>query len=144
MELKRAKAHYDVRKKEASFKRGDVVYCIDHAPKNKLCPKWIGPCVVTRARGPFLFRLKHRNREWSANHDSLKLCREENLPAWIHKVKEKMNREDATTYCICKKPDDGLLMVQCQSCLDWFHGKCMKLTTVRAKQIDFLCLECDT
>lgn len=30
-------------------------------------------------------------------------------------------------YCICKKPDEGDLMVGCDGCDDWFHFKCVKI-----------------
>ncbi len=136
MELKRAKTHFDLNKKVASFQQDDVVYCLDHAPTNKLHPRWIGPCVVTQVRSPFLFKLRFRNREWTVNHDSLKPCMEDNLPAWIGKVKEKIRLNALETYCICGKPDDGFLMVQCLSCLDWFHGQCIKLTRAQATAID--------
>jgi hypothetical protein len=29
---------------------------------------------------------------------------------------------NADTHCICRKPDDGRLMVQCDQCQGWFHG----------------------
>ncbi|MCP3871092.1 MAG: DDE-type integrase/transposase/recombinase [Gammaproteobacteria bacterium] len=142
VELKRAKTHFDLNKKVATFQKGDVVYCLDHAPANKLHPKWIGPCVVLQVRSPFLFRIKFRNREWTVNHNSLKSCMEDNLPAWIGKVIDKIRRDALLTYCICRKPDDGLLMVQCLRCLDWFHGQCIKLTRAQALAIDYVCVEC--
>lgn len=33
----------------------------------------------------------------------------------------------ADVFCICKKPDEGDLMVGCDGCDDWFHFKCMKI-----------------
>ncbi len=141
-ELKRAKTHYDIHKRESTFKKGDVVYCMDHAPTNKLHPKWIGPCVITWVRSPFLFRIQFKNREWTVNHDSLKLCLSDNLPVWVQKLREKIAKDSLETYCICGKPDDGLLMIQCYSCLDWFHGKCVKLTKAQADRINYLCNYC--
>ncbi|XXQ34539.1 PHD-type domain-containing protein [Plasmodiophora brassicae] len=34
----------------------------------------------------------------------------------------------AQLYCICRKPDDGELMVQCDACSQWFHAACMRLS----------------
>ncbi|XP_057836685.1 chromatin remodeling protein EBS isoform X2 [Cryptomeria japonica] len=47
-------------------------------------------------------------------------------------------------YCKCElpyNPDD--LMVQCESCKDWFHPACINLTTNRLKTIEhFTCPDC--
>lgn len=52
--------------------------------------------------------------------------------------------EDNTPYCYCQKPDDGNFMIECHSCSDWFHGKCVNITEKEGKSIDkFLCKNCD-
>eukprot|EP00252_Welwitschia_mirabilis_P009359 TRINITY_DN2191_c0_g1_i1.p1 TRINITY_DN2191_c0_g1~~TRINITY_DN2191_c0_g1_i1.p1 ORF type:complete len:212 (-),score=19.97 TRINITY_DN2191_c0_g1_i1:495-1130(-) len=47
-------------------------------------------------------------------------------------------------YCVCEmpyNPDD--LMVQCESCKDWFHPSCMNLDIEQAKSMEyFYCPEC--
>ena len=35
--------------------------------------------------------------------------------------------EDENVYCICRKADDGLPMVQCSACDEWYHLSCMNL-----------------
>ncbi len=142
VELKRAKSYYDLNKRVGTFQKGDVVFCLNHAPQDKLHPKWVGPCVVLEVRSPFLFKLKNRNREWTANHDSLKPYLGTNLPIWVKKLQKKIAEDKLNTFCLCGKPDDGLLMVECQSCLDWFHGKCVKLTRRQANRIDYVCPDC--
>ncbi|XP_056004155.1 uncharacterized protein LOC130049934 [Ostrea edulis] len=34
-----------------------------------------------------------------------------------------------TRYCLCRQADDGKLMIQCDRCEEWFHGKCVGETT---------------
>lgn len=51
------------------------------------------------------------------------------LPSWCPayssvKVDPSTGSE---VFCICKKPDEGDLMVGCDGCDDWFHFKCMKI-----------------
>jgi len=47
-------------------------------------------------------------------------------------------------YCKCEmpyNPDD--LMVQCESCKDWFHPACLNMTTNQLKTIEhFICPDC--
>jgi len=33
-------------------------------------------------------------------------------------------------YCTCRKPDDGLLMVGCDGCPEWFHAACIGLEKI--------------
>ena len=51
------------------------------------------------------------------------------LPSWCPPYSS--TKVDPSTgaeiYCICKKPDEGDLMVGCDGCDDWFHFKCMKI-----------------
>ena len=144
VELKRAKRDYDVKTRVAKFKKGDVVYTLDHAPANKLQPKWIGPCVVSKVCSPFVYKLKYQRREWMVNHDSMKPCHEKNLPVWVTRFQEKLRQDEEDIYCVCKKPDDGFTMVECLSCFDWFHGHCMKLTQKQAQTMNFICPRCVT
>ena len=30
-------------------------------------------------------------------------------------------------YCVCRREDDGELMVACDGCDEWYHFRCMKL-----------------
>lgn len=35
-------------------------------------------------------------------------------------------------YCICRKPNDGKGMIECLTCKEWFHYKCVDLTKAKA------------
>ena len=53
------------------------------------------------------------------------------------------NLSDGDTYCICHKPDDGRLMVQCDQCEGWFHGVCVGVTSEEASSLDqYICPPC--
>lgn len=39
------------------------------------------------------------------------------------------------TYCICKGPDDGSMMLRCDGCEEWFHCKCVRVTDNRAEEM---------
>ena len=83
------------------------------------------------------------------NHDKLKPCKDREIPHWIQKYKEGKTGDPACTtqsakYCICRGPDYGTFMIQCDECREWFHGTCVKVTAADAKGIDvFLCPQCD-
>lgn len=38
----------------------------------------------------------------------------------------------AAVYCLCRKPDDGSLMVECGGCAKWFHTRCVGLRPLRS------------
>ena len=40
------------------------------------------------------------------------------------------------TYCVCRGPDTGSFMIQCNECREWYHGTCVKVTAEQAKTID--------
>ncbi|TKR71966.1 hypothetical protein L596_019494 [Steinernema carpocapsae] len=53
--------------------------------------------------------------------------------------------EDPTKilYCVCRKPDDGKLMVACDKCGEWFHGACVGFTRLMNDvKADFFCYKC--
>ncbi|CCF59665.1 hypothetical protein KAFR_0H02560 [Kazachstania africana CBS 2517] len=69
------------------------------------------------------------------------------LPEWCPpyspKKKEPVTQQEV--YCICKKPDEGELMVGCDGCDDWFHFKCMKIPEVyRSLVFAFFCPYCQS
>ena len=47
-------------------------------------------------------------------------------------------------YCICRKEEDGLI-IQCDSCDEWFHGDCISVIQEEADLMEnyvcSLCLE---
>ena len=46
-------------------------------------------------------------------------------PSILHKI-------TVPVYCSCRQPDDGSLMVECEACKEWFHGRCANITSKRA------------
>ncbi|KAH3902311.1 uncharacterized protein SCODWIG_02999 [Saccharomycodes ludwigii] len=55
-----------------------------------------------------------------------------------------MVNSDRQVYCICKKPDNGQLMVGCDGCDDWFHFKCLKITPNYKNLVySFYCPDCE-
>ncbi|KAF9142890.1 PHD finger protein 3 [Mortierella sp. GBA39] len=60
---------------------------------------------------------------------------------------ERMTRSKKV-YCHCQKPDDGNVMIQCDSCRQWFHGACVDITEEVAEMMElknekFFCEPCD-
>jgi len=48
-------------------------------------------------------------------------------------------------YCICRQPDDGSPMFQCDGCKEWFHPKCLgysELDMNKMKSKKTYCLDC--
>jgi RNA:NAD 2'-phosphotransferase (TPT1/KptA family) len=50
---------------------------------------------------------------------------------------------EAELFCVCRGPYQGDFMVQCDTCFDWFHGRCVDITLERAEGMDkFTCPRC--
>lgn len=51
------------------------------------------------------------------------------LPSWCPPYSSLKNDPESglEIYCICKKADEGDLMVGCDGCDDWFHFKCVHI-----------------
>ncbi|EDO14877.1 hypothetical protein Kpol_1012p4 [Vanderwaltozyma polyspora DSM 70294] len=67
------------------------------------------------------------------------------LPDWCPPYSslkvDSVTNEDV--YCICKKPDNGELMVGCDGCDDWFHFKCLHISTKYKELVSsFYCPYC--
>lgn len=39
-------------------------------------------------------------------------------------------------WCICKQPHNNRFMICCDSCEDWFHGKCVNITKAMGQQME--------
>ncbi|XP_010531454.1 PREDICTED: chromatin remodeling protein SHL isoform X2 [Tarenaya hassleriana] len=56
------------------------------------------------------------------------------------------NPDRVAVFCKCEmpyNPDD--LMVQCESCSEWFHPSCIEMTVEKAKKLDhFFCEDCSS
>jgi hypothetical protein len=61
-------------------------------------------------------------------------------------TKRKGNKsdDDDSLYCICRRPYNAdLFMIACDSCDDWFHGKCVGITERKAKKLEtYVCPKC--
>ena len=40
---------------------------------------------------------------------------------------DKNSTEEVPVFCVCRLPDNGSLMVQCDKCRDWFHTLCLNI-----------------
>lgn len=51
--------------------------------------------------------------------------------------------DDGQMWCICRGPDDGRKMINCDGCRDWFHLVCLKIPDHMGDLIkDFYCPKC--
>ena len=85
----------------------------------------------------------------------MKMYRNRNLPACLLKKRDDLysGKEigDSTNemvkdnlHCLCRGPDDGRFMIQCDECREWFHGECVHVTEIQAGLIDvYLCPGCN-
>ena len=145
------KRDYDLKILENSYEVGDVVYVLDTATVKgkcrKLSPSWKGPGVITKKHSAYVYDVKLRGKTSSMNHDRIKKCKDRQLPEWIRKHQSNSATNavaDANQFCICRGPDTGSFMIQCDECREWFHGSCVKVTQAYAAKLAFfLCPECD-
>ena len=146
----RSKRDYDLRARTSSFDRGEAVLYLDKSSRpgqcKKLTPIWVGPGVITTVLSPCLYRVQFRNREVKVlHHDYLRKCTDGALPSWVTRAQREIRENVQAVYCICGKPDDGWLMIQCDNCLDWFHGGCMQISKSKASKMkSFICPDCMT
>ncbi|KAF2725161.1 PLU-1-domain-containing protein [Polychaeton citri CBS 116435] len=46
-------------------------------------------------------------------------------------------------FCICRRPESGM-MIECEQCREWYHGKCLKIARGKVKEDDkYTCPICD-
>ncbi|CAG8442770.1 6543_t:CDS:10 [Ambispora leptoticha] len=58
--------------------------------------------------------------------------------------RKSAQKKDEKVYCICRKPDDHRVMIQCDSCKEWFHIACVNLSKAEAEVIEkYFCPTCD-
>ncbi|KAF2743506.1 PLU-1-domain-containing protein [Sporormia fimetaria CBS 119925] len=51
--------------------------------------------------------------------------------------------QNRPAYCICRRPEAGT-MIECDVCLEWYHGKCFKLPRGKYREEDgYTCPICD-
>ena len=143
------KRDYDLRANAKQYEVGSVVYVLDDHPVpgkcKKLRPVWKGPAIVTRKLSDYVYEIKLRQKLVTMHHDRMKLCSDRQLPKWVQKHRENPTSAllQNDVFCICRGPDKGDFMIQCDECREWFHGDCVKVTEAEAAMIDvYLCINC--
>jgi hypothetical protein len=163
---RRQKKEYTLHTHEARYQVGDVVLLSNSATKVGNCKKlthlWKGPLVVTKVLSPVLYQVGATRKSWVVHHDRLRPCYDTHLSLWISKLQRQLRGEpdtpaaddgdlyqpsgpfaDEPLYCSCHKPDDGKFMICCDSCQEWFHGRCVQVTQKAADRTAFwACPEC--
>ncbi|CAG8574751.1 8449_t:CDS:2 [Paraglomus brasilianum] len=57
---------------------------------------------------------------------------------------ENLGEGQREVYCLCRKPDDHRIMIQCDKCREWYHLACVKLTKAKADKIrKYYCPVCN-
>ena len=135
------KRNYDVKTLVHTYNEGDVIYVLDTASVKgkcrKLSPTWKGPGIIIEKLTDYTYRVRLRGKTTTVNHDRIKLCNDRHVPEWIGKYKKGMACSVTTgIYCLCRGPDTGSFMIQCNECREWYHGTCVKVTAEQAKSID--------
>ncbi|KAI9850963.1 MAG: hypothetical protein M1838_004748 [Thelocarpon superellum] len=52
------------------------------------------------------------------------------------------SKQSRDVFCICRQPESGM-MIECELCHEWYHGKCMKIARGKVKEFDYTCPICD-
>ncbi|KAL7267666.1 hypothetical protein RUND412_009736 [Rhizina undulata] len=53
------------------------------------------------------------------------------------------NSRPREVFCICRQPEAGM-MIECEVCHEWYHGKCLKIARGKVKEDDkYTCPICD-
>ena len=61
----------------------------------------------------------------------------------VRRKVQKPRTELLPVFCICRLPDNGKTMVQCESCMEWFHAACVGLRKKYAKDASWYCSVCE-
>ena len=141
---KRMKRNYDVKAHLTGYHVGDLVYMVDSAQKKgkckKLSPPWKGPGRILKRLSPYLYQVEMKNKTFVANQDRLKACNDRQAPAWCKETRRKQKQD---VYCMCRKPDDGQFMIQCDRCDEWYHGRCVEVAQADGMAMDkYYCPKC--
>ena len=115
-----------------TFRVGDPVYILKKGKRKGVCsklnPRFEGPMVIIEVKSPYLFKVLIDNRiQKIVHHDYIKPCTDREMPKWIAKAKNDLIKVGEQRFCFCNKPYDGTRMIQCDSCKNWFHIKCVNI-----------------
>ncbi|KAH9845629.1 Multicopy suppressor of chk1 protein 1 [Teratosphaeria destructans] len=60
-----------------------------------------------------------------------------------HQIPTDGSTSSRDVFCICRKPEAGM-MIECEICHEWYHGKCLKIARGKVKEDDkYTCPICD-
>lgn len=60
----------------------------------------------------------------------------------MYSICNEEEEEEEKRYCICNGTDDGTFMLACDSCDEWYHGRCVNIKQDEAENIDYICDKC--
>lgn len=107
----RQKRDYDLRIRQHQYSVGDVVLKIDSATKvgqsSKLKSPWKGPYLITEVKSPVLYRIADRKGDSIIHHDRIKLCRDQEFPIWLRKLRDRILNAQPCIY-VDERDDDNL------------------------------------
>ena len=72
--------------------------------------------MVEKKLSPYHYWVRLKAVISVVNYDRMKACHARKVPAWC---KRKLLGRPEQVYCVCRKKDDGKLMVQCNECKEW-------------------------
>jgi histone demethylase JARID1 len=53
------------------------------------------------------------------------------------------SQSNRDVFCLCRRPESGM-MIECELCHEWYHGKCLKIARGKVKEDDkYTCPVCD-
>jgi hypothetical protein len=56
---------------------------------------------------------------------------------------EDSEGDEENRYCICRGYDDGTFMLACDTCDEWYHGRCVGVNRQQVTQLEkYVCFAC--
>ena len=111
------KVDHEVMFRKFEYRKSDAVFICDRVTIKGLCSKlrspWKGTGLIVNILSPYLLEVQIKNRTSVVNHDHVKTCLVRELTKWLRKARSKLDEPEI--YCLCRKPDDGQPMVQCDN-----------------------------
>ena len=108
---RRQKRYYDANLFVNKYEVGNVVYRLNEASKigesEKLKSPWIGPYLIVSVLSPVLVKIRARNRDFVVHHNSLKPCKDTELPIWLLRARNKLLNQPDNRFESQQQPFDG-------------------------------------
>lgn len=84
-------------------------------------------------------RQRRKPKRWDDETTS-ELASDQNNTS-INKENEKQDEDETEDdpnklWCICQRPHNNRFMISCDSCSEWFHGKCVNITKAKATALE--------